>query len=84
MVYAMLVCRSLTYAQRTAAVLERSGISSFVQRTPGTFAPTGCSYSVKLPYGRLEAALERLRGEELPPKTILRVGEDGSIEEVAL
>ena len=34
MVYYLIICRSLTYAQRTAQVLERVGIPGWVQRSP--------------------------------------------------
>mgnify|MGYP001862318501 CR=1 FL=1 len=34
MVYYLILCRSLTYAQRTASVLERAGIAARVLRSP--------------------------------------------------
>ena len=34
MVYYLIVCRSLTYAQRTAAALERAGITAHIRRSP--------------------------------------------------
>ena len=34
MLYYLIVCRSLTYAQRTAAALERTGITARVIRSP--------------------------------------------------
>ena len=38
MVYYLILCRSLTYAQRTAAALERAGIGSHVFRAPRAVA----------------------------------------------
>ena len=84
MVYALLICRSLTYAQRTAAVLERSGILTSLRRTPAALAPTGCSYAVKLPADRLTAALDRLARAELMPKSAVLLRADGTAEEVPL
>ena len=34
MVYYLIVCRSLTYAQRTASALERAGITAHILRSP--------------------------------------------------
>lgn len=48
MLYYLIVCRSLTYAQRTAAALERAGITAHILRSPKSIAGEGCSHSVKL------------------------------------
>ena len=45
MIYYLIVCRSLTYAQRTAAVLERAGITARILRAPKSIAGEGCSYA---------------------------------------
>ena len=55
MLYYLIVCRSLTYAQRTAAALERTGITARVLRSPKSIAGEGCSHSVKLSQRRLAA-----------------------------
>ena len=44
----LIVCRSLTYAQRTSVVLEREGISSIVLRAPAQLSDKGCGYAVKI------------------------------------
>ena len=41
MVYYLIICRSLTYAQRTAAVLERAGITARILRSPKSIAGDG-------------------------------------------
>ena len=38
MLYYLIVCRSLTYAQRTAAALERAGITAHILRSPKSIA----------------------------------------------
>ena len=48
MVYYLIICRSLTYAQRTAAVLERAGITAHIMRTPSSISHGGCSHAVKV------------------------------------
>ena len=52
----LLICTSLTYAQRMAALLSRSGISGTVVRTPSEFAVGGCGYSVRVQERHLERA----------------------------
>ena len=48
MVYYLIVCRSLTYAQRTASALERAGITAHILRSPKMISGEGCSHSVKV------------------------------------
>lgn len=84
MLYYLIVCRSLTYAQRTAAVLERSGIPAHLLRTPEGLSQRGCSYSVKLSERRLKEALLALNRAELTPTHLYLTQGDGSYREVAL
>ena len=60
MVY-LIMCRSLTYAQRVANALERSGVPARVLRSPGEISPAGCSYSVKIAARNLARALTVLK-----------------------
>ena len=63
MLYYLIVCRSLTYAQRTAASLERAGITARVLRSPKSISGEGCSHSVKISQRRLPDALRVLQRE---------------------
>lgn len=65
MVY-LIMCRSLTYAQRVAHALERGGIPARVLRSPEELSPAGCSYSVKIAQRNLARALTILHGARLP------------------
>ena len=65
MVY-LIMCRSLTYAQRVSNALERAGMPARVLRSPGEISPTGCSYSVKIAARNLARALTILNGTRLP------------------
>ena len=67
MVYYLIICRSLTYAQRTAAVLERAGITARILRSPKSIAGEGCSHAVKVSERRLAEALVLLNRAELKP-----------------
>ncbi|MCD8385204.1 MAG: DUF3343 domain-containing protein [Clostridiales bacterium] len=84
MVYYLIVCRSLTYAQRTAAALERAGIAARILRSPKAIASTGCSHSVKISQRNLAQALVVLNRVELSPKQIFITEADGSYREVQL
>lgn len=84
MVYYLIVCRSLTYAQRTASVLERVGITTHIMRTPKTITSEGCSHGVKISQRRLPDALTVLARAGLPPSRVFILDADGSYQEVRL
>ncbi len=84
MVYYLIVCRSLTYAQRTAAVLERVGITAHILRSPKVIAGEGCGYSVKVAQRNLSDALRILVQTGLGPKRVFIMESDGSYKEVLL
>ena len=84
MLYYLIVCRSLTYAQRTAAALERTGITARVLRSPKSIAGEGCSHSVKISQRSLPEALLVLQRADLPPKRIFITAGAGSYQEVEL
>lgn len=84
MTYYLIVCRSLTYAQRTAEALERSGITAHIIRSPKVIDREGCSHSVKISERNLADALTVLARVGLTPKRIYIVSRDGSYQEVLL
>lgn len=84
MLYYLIVCRSLTFAQRTAAVLERSGIPVRLLRSPREVSATGCSHSVKIAQRNLNNALAALNRAGLSPTRVYAIEGDGSYREVAL
>jgi len=84
MLYYLIVCRSLTHAQRTAAALERAGITARILRSPKSIAGEGCSHSVKISQRNLPDALGVLRRAELSPKRIFITAGEGSYQEVEL
>ena len=84
MLYYLIVCRSLTYAQRTAAALERAGITAHTLRSPKSIAGEGCSHSVKISQRSLPDALRILQRVGLTPKRIYITAGDGSYQEVEL
>ena len=82
MIHYLIVCRSLTYAQRTARVLERVGIGSHVMRTPKTISTEGCNYCVKIAERKLTDALKVLKKENMAPKQVYLQDRDGMFSEV--
>lgn len=84
MVYYLIICRSLTYAQRTAKALERVGITAIVTRTPRDISETGCGYSVKVSEHRLADALVALQNAELTPRKVYTQYSDGHFREVSV
>ena len=55
----LILCRSLTYAQKAAAVLERRGIDAPIIKAPLRLRERGCGYALSVtppvPGGRLAA-----------------------------
>lgn len=84
MVYYLIVCRSLTYAQRTALALERAGITAHILRSPKIISGTGCSYSVKISQRSLSSGLVVLNKVGLTPERVYITSGDGSYREVSL
>lgn len=84
MSYLLLMCRSLTYAQRTARSLERVGISGYIQKSPQNASNRGCGYCVKIREYHLSKAKRALEADGLLPERILLPVEDGSFREVTV
>lgn len=84
MVYYLIICRSLTYAQRTAMVLERAGVAARIMRSPKSIDGEGCSHAVKVAERSLSLALTLLAREGLSPKRVYIISADGTYNEVFL
>ena len=78
----LLICRSLTYAQRSVQVLERAGISAALVRVPQELALEGCGYGIRIKEKWLSRALVLLHDHSLSPKRIYLSGMDGELREV--
>ncbi len=84
MVNYLILCRSLTHAQRSAFALERAGISARVLRCPkGISTEEGCSHCVKISNRAFEQALHVLFQADLEPKHVFARDNAGRFEEVA-
>lgn len=81
--YYLIICRSLTYAQRTASVLERVGITAPIQRAPKTVTEEGCSHAVRVAERHLSKALAALARADMTPTRIFLNEQNGGYREVA-
>ena len=82
LLYYLILCRSLTYAQRTASVLSRAGLKAPIQRAPSSVAEEGCSHAVRVAEYELQRALAALARANLTPNRIFLSEQDGHYREV--
>ena len=83
MSYYLILFRSLTYAQRGAAALERAGITAQIMRAPKSVSKAGCGYCIRISQRWFPDALQILRRTGLDPLQVYRTS-GGGYEEVAL
>ncbi|MCL2367519.1 MAG: DUF3343 domain-containing protein [Oscillospiraceae bacterium] len=84
MVHYLITCRSLTYAQKAARTLERTGITASIIRAPKGISREGCAYCVKVSERRGREALAILRQTNTPFNRIFLQHASGEMREVAL
>ena len=77
----LILCRSLTTAQRGALLLERRGISAAVVKAPQHLRSNGCGYALSL-YRRADEAAALLKNSGLLTGKIYRRLENGAYLEV--
>lgn len=77
----LIMCRSLTYAQRSQKLLEHAGISGAVVKAPQGLNTSGCGYAVSI-YRRVDEAISLLRGGNMISGKIFRRTETGEYVEV--
>lgn len=82
--YYIIMCRSVTYAQRSQRLLERAGIGAYISKAPQAVTPEGCSYGVRVSRKNGHRALEILRGAGIKTGRVYRLGPDGKAREVDL
>ena len=60
----LIMCRSLTNAQKASAFLERKGISAAITKAPQGLSTSGCAYALSL-YKRFEEASLLLKNNNM-------------------
>ena len=79
----MIMCRSLTYAQRAVTALERAGITAAISRAPQELTGSGCGYCVKVSERRFQSAVKTLDAKNIPYGRLFRIDDDGGYTEVS-
>ena len=82
MQYSLILCRSLTYAQRAARTLERAGVTATVRKAPQGASDRGCTYAVKLRTASLQRAVQILQSAAVPIGKRFHILDDGTLQEV--
>ena len=77
----LILCRSLTYAQRAAVVLERRGVSSGIVKAPQKLRDHGCGYALTLSR-RFPEAVALLQEKQLLTGRLFQREENGEYREV--
>lgn len=80
----VIMCRSLTYAQRAERLLESSGIYSGLTKAPQGVTPEGCTFGVKLAAKNVHKALAVLRAGGIKTGKIFLISEEGRASEVKM
>ncbi len=79
----LIMCRSLTYAQRANLALERAGITATIARAPQGLTGNGCGYCVVVAERYFNNALAVLGRAGVPHGKLYRAEPDGRYVEVA-
>ena len=78
----IIMCRSLTYAQKAGRVLERAGIYSSITKAPQGVTPEGCTYGLKVRETHFREALSLVRAAGIRTGKLYVLRPDGSAGEV--
>lgn len=73
----ILMCRSMTAAQKAVTVLQRAGVFASVAKAPQSANPGGCTYGAKIGAQNRARALELLHRAGIPVLKVLEIGDAG-------
>lgn len=76
----LIMCRSLTSAQKSALFLERKGINASVIKAPQGLSTSGCGYALSLSRNFEEASALLKRNKLLNGKRFKRLGSGEYVE----
>ncbi len=77
MTHYLIVCRSITHAQRMSNALRRAGLTNWILRLPAGLVKSGCGYAVKIREQDFPRSLEAMRRERMAPVQVFATGQDG-------
>ena len=78
----LIVCKSLTYAQRAKRVITRAGFHGSVLRLPSDVTGSGCGYALRVSEQELGQILITLREHDFPSSRVYTQFEDGTLREI--
>ena len=78
----ILLCRSMSAAQRAFRALQAAGIFASVTKAPQSANPAGCTYGVKIGARNLEAAMNILQENRVEVKKVFSYAPNREIAEV--
>ena len=78
----LILCRSLTHAQMSARLLERSGITATVVKAEAGLSPSGCRYAVELSR-HFDDAVRILKNNDMIKGKIYRREDESGYREIA-
>ena len=77
----LIMCRSLTNAQRASSYLERKGINAPIIKAPQGVSTSGCGYALSL-YKNFDEAVKLLKYNNLLSGKLFLRAENGEYKEV--
>lgn len=80
----IIMCRSITYAQRAQRLLERVGIAAYISKAPQGLTPEGCSYGVRVSRKNAYRSMELLRRAGIRTGRVYRLESGGEAREIEL
>ena len=80
----VIMCRSISYAQRGERILERNSIRSYIVKTPQQLSSEGCSYGLRLRDKNKDKAVIILKNSGVRIGKVYRIDSDGIYNEVNL
>lgn len=78
----LLICRSITHAQRMNAVLQSAGVSGRIFRPPVGLTEKGCSYAIRIGAPYFAQAMRHLRLAQLLPERVFISADNGGYREI--
>lgn len=80
----IIMCRTITFAQRAQRLLDKTGIKSYIVKAPQGLTSEGCSYGIKVSKANGHRATEIMRGAGIKIGKTFRQSSEGEFREVAL
>jgi len=79
----LILCRSLTHAQRSARLHERGGITATVVKADAKLSGSGCRYAVELAR-HFEDAIRILKNNDMIKGKVYQMAEPGQYREIRI